>query len=111
MSPARLPAALLEASVTIAELAGTGSRVGQQYGEPVTRRAHVEHRARLVIDDRPDSETRGQEVTATALVVTQVEHYAAPGSRVTVDGKSLQIITAAAHRHPRAPQHAEHWAG
>lgn len=111
MSGPRLPRALLEAEVSIAALAGTSARAGQTYADPITRRAHVERRTRLVVDDRPDSETRGQEVTATVLVVTQVDDYAAPGSRITVDGVALQVIMAAPHRHPRAPQHAEHWLG
>jgi len=109
MSPARLPRALLGETVQVAELAGTGARAGQTYGAPANRAAHVERRARIVIDDRPDSQTRGQEVVSTATVITQLEHHAAPGSRITVDGTVRQVIASAGHRHRLAPQHAEHW--
>lgn len=108
MSP-RLPSALLETTVQIAALAGTTGRGGQAYAEPVARRAHVEETVRLVIDERPDSETRGQEIAASTTVITQLDAYAGPGSRVTVYGRTLEVVAAARRVHSRAPSHAEHW--
>lgn len=108
MSP-RLPSALLEARVQIEALAGTSGRGGQQYATAVTRAAHVEETYRLVIDERADSDTRGQEVAATVTVITQLVDFAAPGSRITVAGRPLEVIAAARREHSRAPSHAEHW--
>ena len=99
---------MLETTVQIAALAGPTGR-GTSHAEPVTRRAHVEESQRLVVDERTDSATRGQEIAASFLVITQLEDHVGPGSLITVRGKSRQVIRSARFDHRHAPEHAEHW--
>lgn len=105
----RLPAIMLESTVTIERLGGNSGR-GQTYAEPVTRRAHVEETVKLVVDERPDSGTRGSEVAASVMILTQLADYAEPGSMIVVRGERRQVVQARRFDNPHAPESAEHWA-
>lgn len=99
---------MLESTITIERLAApTGT--GDAYSTPITRRAHVEATDRLVIDDRADSATRGEEIAAAFMVITQLADHAPAGSRITINGKSRQVIRTATYTNRHAPETAEHW--
>lgn len=107
----RLPAALLPERIVPIPLAGSNAR-GVVPAEPLPpRAAHVEKTERLtVVDQRPESATRGQEIAVSVYAIVQVEHMQQPGELFDWDGDRFQIVAAERHRHPLAPQHCELWA-
>lgn len=104
----RLPRSLLTTSVVVRELTGTTAR-GATTGDPVTRAAHVESRAKLMIDQRTTSDTAGTIITMNTLVIMQLEHHVEPGSLIEHRGKTLSVANAAPLEHPFAPSHTELW--
>lgn len=103
----RLPRFLLDREVVIEGLAGT-TGMGSTLADPVRRAASVDEAAKLSIDQRPDSDTLGQQITTAATVIVQLENYAAPGSFITLpDGERRQVANARKHQHRDAPNHAE----
>lgn len=81
----------------------------------VDRPAYVEDKQRLVTDQRPNSETFGQEITATTFVVVLPEDDMLPGAEVTVHKGSIrkrtsQVVASAKFDYnKRTPNHIELW--
>lgn len=81
-------------------------------GAPRTVAASFDSKLTVVADER-DGTTPG-EVTATGLLLTFVEGYAAPGSTVTLHegtpaARTVTVVAAALFDDPRGPEHAEMW--
>lgn len=105
----RIPGFVLTHRVDVRALAGTTAR-GAAFADPVSRRCHYEERAALKIDMRTDSPTSGTEITMYVQVITQLEHYAAPGSRITLPtGTTVTVANARKYSHAHAPSNAEMW--
>jgi hypothetical protein len=105
----RIPARVLDRRLEGAALGGTSLR-GATVGEYSPFSAVVDERTTLRVDERPDSDTRGQMVTVTVQVIGQLEAYLAPGSRIRLDdGRVLTVVTAAKHSHRDGPSSAEMW--
>lgn len=98
--------------VTIERLQGETAE-GTSYAAPAADRpAYVEQKSRLVVDRRSTSETAGQEVTATTLVVLLPGDDTAPGSYVTVFAgtprrRRSQVIDSALFDYRGTPNHVE----
>lgn len=110
----RIPTRHLEHTVTVQAILPVGSSVGALHGEPVTRRAIVVDKRSKVVDQRVDSETKGAEVISSSHVLVQPEHYAAPGSLVTVWPGTVmertgEVIATAYAQHSKAPSSAQMW--
>jgi hypothetical protein len=105
----RLPRAILTHKVKLRPLAGTSAR-GATFAADLVRRAHVEERAVLRIDQRTDSATAGTEIQMNTQVIVQLEDYCPPGSRVELaDGTIITVANAMRREHRDAPSHAELW--
>lgn len=81
-------------------------------GVPRTAAASFDSKRTVVVDQR-DGESPG-EVTATGLLLTFAEDYAAPGSTVTLHQgtpaeRTVTVVAAALYDDPRGPEHAEMW--
>lgn len=110
----RLPARYLPNTVTLEAYTGPAPRGGRAYAEPVEVAALVVAKASRRIDDRPSSETAGQEIATSAHIVLQTEHYVPPGSRVLIHAGTpaealVQVVAAGYYRHPNAPESAQLW--
>lgn len=98
--------------VTIERLDGETAE-GDVYDAPAADvAAYVEQRTRLVVDRRSTSETAGQEITSTTLVVVLPGDDAAPGSYVTVfpgtnRHRRTQVIDSAYFNYRGTPNHVE----
>lgn len=105
----RVPGFILTHRVGLIPLEGTNAR-GSTFGAELTGKpAHVEERAALKLDERADSDTRGTVITMSVQVITQLENYLPPGSRITWNGRTLTVANARRYEHPRAPSNAEMW--
>jgi hypothetical protein len=101
----QLPAALLPHIVTVRRYEGTGP-YGEVFGGPVTHRAFVEDRRRLVLA------ASGEEVTSETTVYTGPDAAVPVGSRVTVwpgtpHERTARVITTSRYDHPAAWSHLE----
>lgn len=110
----RLPTRFLPHTVTLEAYTGPNPRGGRAYADPVDVAALVVAKASRRIDDRPSSETAGQEIATSAHIVVQPEHYVPPGSRVTIHAgtpaeRVVQVVAAGYYRHPQAPESAQLW--
>jgi len=105
----RIPARVLDRRLEGAPLEGTTFR-GSTLADFAPFQAVVDERATLRVDQRPDSDTAGQEVTVTVQVIGQLESYLAPGSRIRLDdGRVLSVVNAGKHSHRDGPSSAEMW--
>lgn len=91
--------------ITVRPYLGTGP-YGDQHGDPVTVRAHVEDSRRLV------RSSTGEELSSATTVRTRPDVRAPPGSLVTVwpgtsQERTARVITAHRFDHPAAPSHLE----
>lgn len=110
----RIPDRFLPNTVTLEAYTGPQPRGGREYGAPFTARAVVVAKSSRRIDDRPNSETNGQEVTTSAHIVVHRENYVPPGSRVTIHAGTpaeqvVQVAAAGYYSHPNAPESAQLW--
>lgn len=111
----RIPDELLEQRVDVEPLLAVPPSSGSRFGTlEADVHAIVVDRAKLVIDQRVDSETHGAEVLAETHVLVQPENYITPGSLVTVwkgtaRERKLEVVATAYARHSTAPESAQAW--
>ncbi len=109
---ARLRRKHLPHLVDIVRLSGETS-TGEAWAEvDLDRPAYVEQKSRLVVDRRSTSETVGQQVIATTLVVLLTEDDTMPRSRVTVHKgtpreRTSEVIDSAYFEYRGTPNHVE----
>lgn len=109
----RIPNRFLPHRVTVEPYAPLGGgRKWEAAGAPI--RAQVEDTRKMVVDQRPDSDSIGQAVMAATRVITHRENWATPGSRVTIWAgtpreQKLIILNASYYEHNIAPNSAELW--
>ena len=101
----QLPAALLPHTVIVRPCEGTGP-YGDVFGDPVSRRAFVEDRRRLVVS------ATGEEVTSETTVHTGPDAGVPVGSQVTVwtgtpHERTARVITTSRYEHPGSWSHLE----
>lgn len=107
----RMPNFLLPHTVTLYPLAAAAGRGGaRKESSGRKRRALVELRPSLRVDQRTDSTTAGTEITMSTRVIVQAEDYLDPGARIVLDsGAEVQVANAILVQHPGAPSNAELW--
>ena len=111
----RIPDALLEHRVDIAPRLEVPQPDGSKYGTVlVDVHALIVDKARLVVDQRVDSDTHGAEVLSDTHVLVQPEDYVTPGSLITVwkgtpREHTSQVASTAYARHSIAPESAQAW--
>lgn len=109
---ARLRKKHLVHRVTVQEL-GAETAEGVEYGPVIPDvPAYVEQKSRLRVDRRTTSDTLGQEITSTTMVIVLPEHDVPPRTRVTVwAGTSRQrtseVIDSAYFDYRGTPNHVE----
>lgn len=109
---ARLRAKHLPHRVDITPLEGEGAE-GDVWGTTRTDRpAYVEQKTRLVVDQRPGSDTFGQEVEAAAFIVLLLEDDTLPRSKVKVAAgtpreRESEVIRSDRYEYPGTPSHIE----
>lgn len=92
---------------------GQETAEGVGYGEPVTGvHAYVEQKTRLRVDRRSTSDTAGQEITSTTMVIVLPESDVAPGGQVTVwpgtaRERTSTVIDSALFDYRGTPNHVE----
>ncbi|MFD4111618.1 hypothetical protein ACFWWU_36505 [Streptomyces sp. NPDC058650] len=102
----------LKHRVDIVRLVGESAE-GETWADPVLDRpAYVEQKSRLVVDRRSTSETAGQEITSSTLVVLLLADDALPGSDVTVwkggpRERTSSVIDSAYFEYRGTPSHVE----
>lgn len=74
--------------------------------------AHVEQKTRLRVDRRTTSDTAGQEITSTTMVIVLPEHDAQPRTKVTVWAgtpreRTSEVIDSAFFDYRGTPNHVE----
>ena len=111
----RIPDSLLEHRVDVEPLLDVPQPGGSPFGAKLPDvHALVVDRAELVIDERVDSDTHGQEILAETHVLIQPEDYIVPGSRVTIwkgtpRERVLHVVKTAYARHSISPESAQAW--
>lgn len=110
----RIPDGLLEHRCIVQERLDVPSSTGNRFADAVERECITVDRAKLVTDGRAESETRGQQILANTQVLLQPEHYAGPGSLITVwpgtpRERTLEVAATAYARHSVAPESAQAW--
>lgn len=109
---ARLHKKHLVHQVTVQEL-GAETAEGVEYGAVIPDvPAYVEQKSRLRVDRRTTSDTFGQEITSTTMVIVLPENDVQPRTRVTVwAGTSRQrtseVIDSAFFDYKGTPNHVE----
>lgn len=109
---ARLRPKHLPHRVTITPLA-TETAEGVTVGDPVENvPAYVEQKSRLRVDRRATSETVGQEITSTTMVIVLPEHDVPPRTKVTVWAdtpreRTSEVIDSALFDYTGTPNHVE----
>lgn len=93
----------------IGRVAGDGTKT-YQAGRAVP--ALVIMTETLVRDERPDSPTKGDEITTSATLITNLENYVPPGSLVdilqgTPAARKVEVVAAHYNDHPIAPSSAK----
>lgn len=81
-----IPAWMLREDVTIAPYEGDKGVGGPAYGSPVTLRAHVEPRKRLLV--LPN----GREVRSEMFALVAPGTVAPPESRLTYNGRAYRVL-------------------
>jgi len=104
----RLPAIILESTVTVARFEGANAR-GETFATPAPVRMHVEEKASLRIDRRAASETAGTEITTSVFMLAQLDRTLTPGTRIVTERGEVSIVDVSHLSHPSAPSHSELW--
>jgi hypothetical protein len=111
----RIPDKFLVHRVDIVPLAAVGSSVGKRFDDarPAVRSIVVDKR-KLVVDERMDSATKGQEIQASTHILVQPEEFVSAGSKITVwkgtPRERTGVVVATAYgEHPIAPSSAQMW--
>lgn len=84
---AAIPAFLLRHTAVIEPYEGSGG-LGDVYGDPVTVRGFADDKRRLVRD------ATGEQVVSETTFYCRLDTVAPPGSRVTVNGRTVHVIQA-----------------
>lgn len=110
----RIPNRLLEHRVIVQARQSVGSSVGDEYDAPVRRRSITKDATKRVVDQRMDSDTKGEEILSSAHILLQPEHMVAPGSLVTVwpgrpNERTGVVVATALGEHSIAPESAQLW--
>jgi hypothetical protein len=110
-----IPDKFLEHRIDVEPILEVGSSVGRKFGDTLEDvHAIVVDKRKLVVDQRVDSDTKGQQIMASTHVLVQPEDYAPPGSKVTVwkgtPMSRIGVVVATAYaEHSIAPSSAQMW--
>jgi hypothetical protein len=110
---ARLREKHLPHRISLQTLAEETAEGGGGYGTPVPDvPAYVEQKTRLRVDRRSMSETAGQEITSTTMVIVLPQHDVPPRTRVTVweatgRERTSEVIDSACFDYRGTPNHIE----
>lgn len=111
----RIPDYYLEHRVTLKPIRDVGSSTGALFHPEIRNvKALIADKRTTVVDQRPASETRGEEIIVSGQVVMQKESYVKPGSLVTIWGgtpmeREAEVVAATYADHKRAPSSSTVW--
>lgn len=97
---------MLTHSVTVSKLLASTPR-GATFANPFDRPAHVEAKAVERIDQRADSDTYGQPIITSLVVIMQLDRELVPGTKVEYRGDTFHVANSKHLEHHAAPSNSE----